>query len=222
MKHFSLIIFFLLLGFWLKAQKNDLSLNCVNTMNEERLTKINTFGLGYFRNINNKFRLGLQLDYVVNKYSYFIFGSSSLNTFSFSHTDKVRILSVDVLGKSILKKKRNSSFEIEYGFTIHNYRITNVPLLEIIDYSIVNQTIKTYNKPYFFPKIGLNVQQRIDKSLFIGFEIYSRHTFFYKDKILYKNINISTTTDNSSSGWSYFDVKIADYYGINISLNYKF
>jgi hypothetical protein len=223
MKNTIIATLLFLLSSKLYGQKNEGSIY-FNNSTGGRIDNYSTIGLGYYKAILPKLKLGINYEtpLIQNTNTHGFSISNGISTLNYNYTDKIKLRNFDLLLKYSLLNKETYEINILGGITLQNYNITNIPLVEIKDLVITTKTEVNSNKLFLLPKLGINGALKLYKSLYLSGLIYNRNTSFLKSKVIYTNNSIETTTDNSSSGSGISTITIEEQVGVNIGLIFKF
>lgn len=223
MKNLLVTTILILFAEILLGQKNEINL-FLSFGTGGRANDSHTIGLGYYRELVPKIKVGIigEIPLVRNTVKHSFVESNTLNTLAYSYSDDIKVLNIDLLVKTPLLQRNLYSLNLVGGITYQNYNVTYIPFIEIKDYKIVSATEVNTNKGFILPKIGINFDLKLYKSIYLSGLLFARTSFLLKSGIIYSYERISSTSDNTASGKSYGMVNVEEQIGFNFGLSYKF
>ena len=212
MKKVIYFSFFVLFTSQVFGQKNQFSLY-YNYNPNESVSKVGAIGGRYSREVYPKLSAAVGLDYEI--FYHTLDQSSRLRVYDIAtgallfdksvgidYDSKVNTFTFDaLLYYNLLHKDSKLTLSPFVGVSQRLFKITNIPLIEVLNYEIVQQEETKETKYYTFPKAGLAFSYHFGKKFSIGSELFYRAYLGGKSSVLFSN----KSTSNTIEGTEIFD-----------------
>jgi hypothetical protein len=205
------------------AQSNELRL-FVNSSTAGQIDNYATIGAAYYRKIAPHIKLGMAVDMPLKQNTFRHRMSSYINgiQLDYEYVDKINLFNLDLLSNVSVLNKKHFQVNFYIGAAYQRFYYTYVPLLEVKDNVITNNTERKGVKGFVLPKCGISTSLKITKGIGLYSMLYYRTASLYSNNEIYTSKGIHTSSTNHYSGSGSSTMRIFDQAGFNIGLSYEF